>query len=1692
MRQTTNRRTIIMNPSFRLIQSFIPALVAAAGVLVALAPAVSQAQNNTYYGTGALQSGTKTGVDDSAFGVDALHDITTGTSNTATGFSALLDDTTGGHNTADGQGALALNTTGTANTAIGMQSLFSCKTDSEETATGYQALFSDAIGFGGMPNQNVALGYQALYSSTDGFENLAAGYQALYHSIQGDDNTALGYQALFGLTTGVNNIAIGHGAGNLVTSGSGNIDIGSPGVAADNAIIRIGDGTQTDTYLTGVIHGNGSGLTSITIAPSAITGFIPGSKLVAGSVTAAQIHGGAVGSLQLAPNLTLNGNTSIANEMSLPETDSSGTTGVLNIGGYPFLNAIGVLNTFVGGAGNFTMTGPENTAIGAAAFEYNSTGGNNTAIGFSALQANSDGSDNTAIGAAALTGLGGGDYNIGIGSSAGVDLTSGGNNIYIGDYNSTTGYSDENPVESNTIRLGEVATQTATYIAGIYGAVTTDPAAMLVCIDTKGHVVTSGKINLPATNSSGSNGVLSIGGVPFLSAIGGNAFLGGAGNLTMTGVYNTGAGRLTLSSNTTGDFNAASGYHALEDNTTGGSNTVTGAYSLLSNTSGRLNTATGARTLYRNTTGINNIAVGAYSGLNLTTGSNNIEIGDYNVGMNQTDDVAGETNTIRIGELSAQTATYIAGIYGTASTDPSATPLYIDKTGHVVTSPVAGSTFNELSLPATSSSAAGVLAIGGSPFLNAYGPGNTFVGGAGNFTMTGLDNTGAGRLTLSSNTTGSYNAVNGFSALEKNTTGNNNTVAGAFCLFSNTSGRLNTAIGVRSLNRNTSGSNNTAVGAYSGVNLTTGSNNIEIGDYNFAINRTDDVAGETDTIRIGEVSAQTATYIAGIYGAASTDPTATVVYIDKTGHIVTSASAVPTFNEISLPATRSAGTSGVLNIGGYPFLNAIGVLNTFVGDSGNFAITGVQNTAIGADAFEKNTTGGSNTVAGAFCLFSNTSGRLNTAIGVRSLYRNTTGVNDTAVGAYSGINLTTGSNNIDLGDYNFTNNYGDDVAGETNTIRIGEVSAQTATYIAGIYGAVSTDPAATLVYIDTKGRLVTSSTAALKLPAGSVTGVDIASGAVGSTQLGSNITLSGNTTIGSEISLPATDSSGTNGVLRIGGHPFLSALNGNAFVGGAGNFTMTGVDNVATGGGALEFDTTGAGNTVIGLLALVRNTTGGYNTASGLQALYSNTTGFYNVAGGFDALVSNTTGSDNTASGYNSLGSNTAGNNNTASGFSALQNSTTGSNNTAAGYTAGGNIITGSNDIDLGDYEPNTGLSDDGAGESNTIRIGGTATQTATYIAGIYGAASTDPAAMLMYIDQTGHVVTSSTAPVMLATGEISLPATSSSTSGVLNLGGIAFLSAPGTDNTFVGGAGNVVLTGSYNTASGFQALHSNTSGENNTASGFQALYANGPGYGNTACGQASLALNKTGYYNTAMGSSALYSNTGGANNLGAGFFAGSNLTTGSNNIDLGDATVTAFVDDVAGESNTIRIGELSTQTATYIAGIYNQSYNANDTPAAVFIDSTGKLGTMSVTPSSRQFKKEIKPMGDASDAILSLKPVTFQYIKPEYDTRGGTEFGLIAEEVDKICPDLVAHNKDGGIYGIRYDAVNAMLLNEFLKEHQRVEAQGRTIAQQQKAIEALTATLNEQGSLLQKVSAQVQLMKPAPQIVSNNKNPTN
>jgi uncharacterized coiled-coil protein SlyX len=211
------------------------------------------------------------------------------------------------------------------------------------------------------------------------------------------------------------------------------------------------------------------------------------------------------------------------------------------------------------------------------------------------------------------------------------------------------------------------------------------------------------------------------------------------------------------------------------------------------------------------------------------------------------------------------------------------------------------------------------------------------------------------------------------------------------------------------------------------------------------------------------------------------------------------------------------------------------------------------------------------------------------------------------------------------------------------------------------------------------------------------------------------------------------------------------------------------------------------------------------------------------------------------------------------------------------------------------------------------------------------------------------------------------------------------------------------------------------------------------------------------------------------------GATAGSNLTTGSYNIDIGN-------EGQHGEANTIRIGKRGTQTATFIAGI---SGAIVPTGVAVIVDGTGHLGT---TTSSARYKEEIKPMNKTSEAILSLQPVTFRY-KKELDANGIPQFGLVAEDVEKVNSDLVVRDRQGRPYTVRYEAVNAMLLNEFLKEHRKGEQQHckiekleATVGQQQTQIERLTAALEHQAAQIQKVSAQLEASNPPSQLVVSNR----
>jgi Chaperone of endosialidase len=398
----------------------------------------------------------------------------------------------------------------------------------------------------------------------------------------------------------------------------------------------------------------------------------------------------------------------------------------------------------------------------------------------------------------------------------------------------------------------------------------------------------------------------------------------------------------------------------------------------------------------------------------------------------------------------------------------------------------------------------------------------------------------------------------------------------------------------------------------------------------------------------------------------------------------------------------------------------------------------------------------------------------------------------------------------------------------------------------------------------------------------------------------------------------------------------------------------------------------------------------------------------------------------NTAEGTGALFSRTTGTYNTAVGFYALRHNTSGSSNTAIGSGA---------------------LNSNQDGGANTAM--GSGALTSNLVGG-----NTAVGAQALNLNELGGLNT--------ATGYFALA-----------------LNVNGNQNTAIGGTALYAnVSGNQNTATGFYALSGNETGSSNTADGTAALFNCG-GSKNTATGAQALQFNNEGSENTAVGNEALRNKQSGSNNIALGSLAGQQLNSGSNNIYIGALGAPS-------ESDTIRIGKTQVQTTVYMQGIYGATV-ASGTGTEVFVDSSGHLGTVT---SSARFKNEIQPMHKASEAILALKPVTFRY-KREIDPDGVTQFGLVAEDVERVNPQLVVRDKEGKPYTVRYDAVNAMLLNEFLKEHRKVEQQEATIVQLKKDLQATAAHQRKQIEALtaglQKVSAQVELGKPAPQTTLNN-----
>jgi trimeric autotransporter adhesin len=404
---------------------------------------------------------------------------------------------------------------------------------------------------------------------------------------------------------------------------------------------------------------------------------------------------------------------------------------------------------------------------------------------------------------------------------------------------------------------------------------------------------------------------------------------------------------------------------------------------------------------------------------------------------------------------------------------------------------------------------------------------------------------------------------------------------------------------------------------------------------------------------------------------------------------------------------------------------------------------------------------------------------------------------------------------------------------------------------------------------------------------------------------------------------------------------------------------------------------------------------------------------------GLGVLVTRTAGVWNTGTGFQSLNHLTGGNQNTATGVRALTNDTNGGFNTATGVFS---LF------------------------SNTIGFFNSATGAYSLANNISGTQNTANGYGALYRN---------TANGNTATGFAALYKNTTGTFNTANGYQALFNNIIGNDNTAVGLSALQDSTADGNTAVGSRALQSNTTGSLNTAMGAATLVNNVNGHDNTGIGLNALFSNTAGNQNTALGRAALGASTG-SNNTAVGFFAGSNATTGDNNVYIG-----AGINGVAGESDACRIASIFGQTA------------ANG--SAVFITSGNKLGT---DTSSRRFKEAIRPMDKASEELLALKPVTFRY-KKEIDPDGRAQFGLVAEEVQKVNPDLVVRDKEGKPYSVRYDQVNAMLLNEFLKEH-------RTVQELRNEIAALTSTVKEQAAQIQKVSAQIEVSKPAPRTVLN------
>jgi hypothetical protein len=1188
---------------------------------------------------------------------------------------------------------------------------------------------------------------------------------------------------------------------------------------------------------------------------------------------------------------------------------------------------------------------------------------------------------------------------------------------------------------------GQSAASVASGVIAANAATSANTPNTIVARDGSGSfsaqtVSLNGVLNLPspAIIYSGSNTILIANGSYYAGAGAGNA------DPLTPDLHNVGVGDRALYSDNAGTCNTGIGESNLFFNTTGSFNTAGGSMALYHNTTGSRNKADGYQALYSNTTGSNNTAIGYQSLFSNTLGSWNTAVGE----------VALESNT------------------------------------------------------------------------------------------TGNRNTAIGEQALYFNTIGTYNVANGHQTLGNNASGSFNSANGALALIHNTTGNNNTAEGYMALPNNTSGINNIGVGYQAGEYLTTGDNNIDIGNPGFdgegntirvGVQGTQTstyvagiwetslstpaktvvvdnlghlgtgapiVPGVTTVTGSGDitVSPTSGNVIVGS-DATSLDTFSTIVRRDGNGSFgannIWLGSAGPCENQegvLNLPPTTP--TAGMITLGGCDirFLHGYGAENFFGGAySGNFTMSGGYNTGLGYQALGSDTTGYQNTGVGAQALYTNTTGIANTANGYQALTANTSGSYNTAVGEVALKSNTTGDRNTAIGEQALSGNtigtlnvanghqtLGNNTSGSFNSANgalalfwNGSGSNNTANGYAALYGSSgnkgnnNTADGVQALWLTTGNNNTAAGVDALKQVASGNNNIALGY------QAGSSFASSESTNI--DIGNPGF--AGDDNTIRIGVqgthtntyiagiHDFPAPTNWyGVYVGSDGHLgaraTGVGVGGVSsvtgsqhitanptTGDVVVGSDATdlaapstlvsrdsngsfGANNIWLGnvgpcpgqegVLNLPTTTANaGMITLGGCDIRFLHGYGSYNFFGGTYAGNFTMNGGYNTGLGYLALVSDTSGQFNTGVGAVALSANTTGEGNTAIGFGALTLNVSGNYNTANGQ----SALGNNTSGSGNT------------------------------------------------ANGREALFSNSSGSDNTANGYWALFSNADGSGNTADGKEALWANTGgSENTAIGHRALYVNTTGNNNTAHGASALYANASGSGNTADGGQALYYNARGSYNTANGYQALANaiNTNGNYNIALGYQAGYNITAGDNNIDIGNQ-------GVAGEGNTIRIGVQGTQTATFVAGIYGTTI----TEAPVFVNSVGQLGVGN--SSSRKFKQDIQSMADTSDELLALRPVTFKY-KPGIDPQGIQRFGLVAEEVEQVDPNLVVHDQEHGVYSVRYEAVNAMLLNEFLKQHRRLEEQTGEIAMQNAEIGALKEKAAKVDLLEKRLGELEQLME--------------